>query len=209
MNYLLSSEFELYGLEASTPESWVAAASAMIDAHCRRATLAVSQYVERMRLPLGRNSLQLTYLPLALVASATSPIIGARARYAPTTARYGEGLSDVALDVAQSFSLAGSWANLDPATVDFDKETGSALLPPNTLGLQYNEVEITYNAGLDPLPDEVKFACAQIVKNAQATPAFNVRAEQIDSLRLEYFADALLDASVRTMLAPYVAQRLG
>ena len=209
MNYLLSAEFELYGLDASTPESWVAAASAMIDAHCRRPTLAVSQYVERLRLPFGRNSVQLTYLPLAEVSPATSPIITARARYAPTTSRYGEGLSDVALDVAQNFSLAGSWTNLDAVAIDFDKETGALLLPPNTLGLQYNEVEITYNAGLDPLPDEVKFACAQIVKNAQATPAFNVRAEQIDSMRLEYFADALLDASVRTMLAPYVAQRLG
>ena len=115
----------------------------------------------------------------------------------------------MALDVAQNFSLGGSWATLDAAAMDFEKETGSLLLPPNTLGLQYNEVEITYNAGLDPIPDEVKVACAQIVKNAQAMPAFNVRAEQIDRMRLEYFADSLLDASVRTLLAPYVAQRLG
>jgi hypothetical protein len=209
MNYIQANEFELYGLDASTPESWVAAASAMIDAHCRRSTLAVAQYTERMRLSFGRNGVQLTYLPLAVMAPATSPIITARARYAPTTSRYGEGLSDVALDVAQNFSLAGSWATLDAAAVDFEPETGSLLLPPNTLGLQYNEVEITYNAGLDPIPDEVRFACAQVVKNAQSTPAFNVRAEQIDSMRLEYFADSLLDASVRTMLAPYVAQRLG
>jgi hypothetical protein len=209
LNYLSASEFELYGLDASTPGSWIAAASAMMDAHCRRRTLSVSQYVERLRLSYGRNSVQLTYLPLATVTPATTPIVSARARYAPTTSRYGEGLSDVALDVAQSFSLAGSWTNLDAASVDFEKETGSLLLPPNALGFQYNEVEVTYNAGLDPLPDEVKFACAQIVKNAQATPAFNVRSEQIDSMRLEYFADALVDATVRTMLAPYVAQRLG
>ncbi len=209
MKYLLPEEFESYGLDAATPEAWVAAASAMIDAHCRRATLGVAQYMERQRLSYGRNSVQLTYLPLAAVSPATTPIVTARARYAPTTSRYGEGLSDVALDVAQSFSLAGSWTTLDVTAVDFEKENGSLLLPPNTLGFQYNEVEITYNAGLDPLPDEVKFACAQIVKNAQATPAFNVRAEQLDSMRLEYFADGLLDASVRSMLGPYVAQRLG
>lgn len=209
MNYISAFEFELYGLDASTPESWVGAASAMINAHCRRSTLAVAQFVERLRLSFGRNRVQLTYLPLAAVAPAASPIVTARARYAPTTSRYGEGLSDVALAVAQNFSLAGAWAELDPAAVDFEAESGSLLLPPNTLGLQYNEVEITYTAGLDPIPDEVKFACAQIVKNLQATPACNVRAEQIDSMRLDYFADALLDASVRTMLAPYVAQRLG
>jgi len=112
-------------------------------------------------------------------------------------------------DVAQNFALPGSWPDLDVTAVDFERFSGALLLPSSTLGLQFNEVEITYNAGLDPIPDEVKFACAQIVKNAQATPALNVRSEQIDSMRLEYFADALLDASVRTMLAPYVAQRLG
>lgn len=209
MNYISTSEFELYGLDAATPESWVMAASAMINSHCRRPTLGVSQYVERLRLPFGRNRVQLTYLPLAVVSPATTPVTVARARYAPTTSRYGEGVSDVALDVAQTFALAGSWTDLDAASVDFERQTGSLLLPPNPFGLHYNEVEVTYNAGLDPLPDEVKFACAQIVKNAQATPAFNVRAEQIDSMRLEYFADALLDASVRVMLTPYVAQRLG
>jgi hypothetical protein len=204
LNYIASSEFELYGLDSTTPESWVAAASALINAHCRRSTLAVAQFTERLRLPFGRNRVQLTYLPLA-----ATPIVAAKARYAPAIARYGEGLSDVALDVAQTFSLAGSWADLDPAQIDFDRESGALLLPPNTLGLQYNEVEITYSAGLDPIPDEVKFACAQIVKNAQATPALNVRSEQIDSLRLEYFSGSLLDESVRAMLAPYVAQRLG
>jgi hypothetical protein len=203
LNYISSAEFELYGLDSATPESWVAAASALINAHCRRSTLFVAQYTERLRLPFGRNRVQLTYLPLV-----AAPIISAKARYAPTVSRYGEGLSDVALDVAQSFSLAGTWSDLNPAQVDFERETGSLQLPPNTLGLQYNEVEITYSAGLDPLPDEVKFACAQIVKNAQATPALNVSSQQVDSLRLEYFSGSLLDESVRTMLAPYVAQRL-
>ena len=203
MNYLEPTEFALYGLDATTPESWIAAASALINAHCRRTTLAMAQYTERLRLPFGRNRVQLTYLPLAV-----APVVSAKARYAPAASRYGEGLSELALDVAQSFALAGAWIDLDSGLIDFDRETGSLLLPPNTLGLQYNEVEITYSAGLDPIPDEVKFACAQIVKNAQATPALNVRSEQVDSLRLEYFSGSLLDESVRALLAPYVAQRL-
>ena len=51
------------------------------------------------------------------------------------------------------------------------------------------------------IPDAVKFACAQIVRNAQATPALNVRSESIDRLRLDYFSDTLLDSSVQSLLA--------
>ena len=53
---------------------------------------------------------------------------------------------------------------------------GEVALPQNPLGLAYNEVELTYTAGSAAIPDAVKFACAQIVRNAQATPALNVRA---------------------------------
>ena len=42
MNYLAPEEYENYGIEATTPASWVAAASSMIDAHCRRPTLSPS-----------------------------------------------------------------------------------------------------------------------------------------------------------------------
>jgi len=49
MNYLQPSEYELYGLEATTAVAWVTAASAVIDAHCKRITLAVNQYTERLR----------------------------------------------------------------------------------------------------------------------------------------------------------------
>ena len=39
MNYLLNSEYESYGLEPETPESWVSAASTVINAHCNRPML--------------------------------------------------------------------------------------------------------------------------------------------------------------------------
>jgi hypothetical protein len=55
----------------------------------------------------------------------------------------------------------------------------------------------------------VKVACAQLVKNAQAMPALNVRKGFLDRMRLEYFAEALLDQSVRALLAPHVAQKVG
>src|SRR5205814_1065921 len=89
MIYLQPSEYETYALEKSTPAALVAAASSLIDAHCRRPTLGVAQYVERVRLRPGRNSLRLTYLPLAAVAPALSPFVAVKARYG--VPRRGEG----------------------------------------------------------------------------------------------------------------------
>ena len=77
------------------------------------------------------------------------------------------------------------------------------------LGLPYNEAEVTYTAGLVTVPDTVKAACAQIVKNAQATPALNVSASKLDTMQLKYFAPTLIDEGVRMMLKPYVAEKLG
>jgi hypothetical protein len=208
MNYLSQSEYEVYGVEAKTPESWTAAASSLIDAHCRRPTLAVASYVERLRLRAGRNTVRLTYLPLVPVAPATSPIVSVRGRYALPRRDEG-GPAALASDVALAFSLPGTWSTLDPAAIDFDPDTGELALPMNPLGLTYNEVEITYTSGLATILDNIKFACAQIVRNAQATPALNVRAGDLNSMHLEYFEDTLVDSTVRALLAPYVAQKVG
>jgi hypothetical protein len=209
MNYLAAEEYEIYGIEAGTPASWVAAASALIDAHCRRATLAATQYTERLRLSQGANSVQLTYLPLFTAAGKNSPIEAAKARYA--TPRKGEGLTtwDMAHDVAAAFALPGSWVEIDVSRMDCFADTGEVSWMANPLGLQFQEIEIQYCAGLEAIPDAVKFACAQIVRNAQATPALNVRASTLNSMHLEYFADTLVDSSVKAMLAPYVAQKVG
>ena len=205
MNYLAVEEYENYGIEATTPASWVGAASALIDAHCRRLTLSTTQYVERKRLTPGRNCVQLTYLPLA----ANSPLVSARGRYA--TPRRGDDLTtwDMAQDVAAAFSLPGTWVDIDVTRMDCCAETGEVSWLGNPLGLQFQEIEITYAAGFDTIPDPVKFACAQIVRNAQATPALNVKANTLNSMHLEYFADTLVDSTVQKMLAPYVAQKVG
>ena len=79
MNYLAAEEYESYGIEATTPASWVAAASSLIDAHCRRPTLGTTQYTERKRLMPGRNSVQLTYLPLATPRGRLAAGVGAGA----------------------------------------------------------------------------------------------------------------------------------
>jgi len=209
MNYLDPNEYENYGIEASTPASWVAAASSLIDAYCRRPTLAARLYTERLRLTPGRNSVRLTYLPLAAPDGQTSPLTSVRGRYA--VPRRGDDLTtwDTAQEVAAAFALPGSWIDIDITQMDCFGFTGEVSWMANPLGLQFQEIEITYTAGYATTPDPIKFACAQIVRNAQATPALNVRANTLNSMHLEYFEDTLLDSSVKTMLAPYVAQKVG
>jgi hypothetical protein len=220
MNYLDPSEYSDYGLSASASTSWIAAASSLIESYCRRPTLGVEQYTERLRVTPDRNSTQLSFLPLAVVAPATSPFVSARARYAmprrgefpdlytgaPSWPGFGQGgfISDVAL----AFALPGAWTTLDITSLDYFSSTGEVTFPYNVLGLGYNEVEITYTAGLDTIPAAVKFACAQIVQNAQATPALNVRSASLQGMHLDYFADSLIDASVQRLLEPYVARRI-
>jgi hypothetical protein len=206
MNYLETTEYLTYGLEAATDPSWVTAASAIIDAHCRRATLGVSQYEERIKLAPERNAVRLSYLPLATVAPATTPIVSLQGRY--EIPRRGEWpLEDLSLEFSLVFGLPGSWTAIDPASIDIWTETGELTFPVNVLGLFFNEVDVVYNAGLATVPDRVKVACAQIVKNAQVTPALNVKSGKIDRMRLDYFGDSLVDETVRSLLAPFVARK--
>jgi hypothetical protein len=205
MNYLDPSEFENYGLEETTLTSWVTIASALIDAHCRRETLSVQHYTERRQLN-GSSALRLTYLPLATVSPAASPLVSMRVRYRPP--RHGES-AELSSTVGDAFGLFTNWTAIGVEGLDVDSQTGEVALPIHALGLAYNEVEVTYTAGLESIPAAVKCACAQLVRNAQATPALNVRASGIDRMHMEYFRDTLMDDSVRKMLAPYVAQKVG
>jgi len=207
MIYLAPSEYELYGLDATTPAAFVAAASALIDAHCRRATLAVAQYEERLRIAADRNTVRLTYIPLAVVSPAVTPIVSAQGRY--TIPRRGDWpFDDLRLDAALMFGLPGIWTGINAAAIDFDPTTGELTLPLNIVGLWFSEVDVVYTAGLAVISDPVKFACAQIVRNAQATPALNVKTGRVDAMRMDYFSDSLIDQNVQAMLAPYVAQKV-
>src|SRR5579864_2797615 len=149
MNYLSPAEYEKYGLEATTAEAWVTAASALINAHCRRETLEMAQYRERLGLSSGRNSVRLSYLPLAAVAPATTPIVSARARYATARRGEGAGLGDWAAEVAQAFGLPGMWTELEAGAIDYAADTGELTLPGSPLGWGFSEVEIVYTAGLE------------------------------------------------------------
>jgi hypothetical protein len=207
MNYLEPSDYEAYGLEASTPVSWIAAASTLIDSYCRRSTLGVTTFTERIRLTPGRNCVRVTYLPLATDGPAVPPLLSARGRYAPPRRGEDATLWDLGNDVAFTFALPGTWVDIDVSTMDFFDDTGEISWLPNPLGLMFQELELTYTAGFATIPDAIKFACAQIVRNAQATPALNVHTSTLSTMHLEYFADTLLDQTVKLWLAPYLAQK--
>jgi hypothetical protein len=196
-----------YGLPAGTTPDWIAAATALINSFCRRPDLNVIQYQERLRVVSGTQTVLLSYLPLAPLGAAASPIVSIQGRYG--WPRRGETVAVPLVEAALAFSLPGEWTTIDPATVDFATDTGELTLPWNVLGLPYNEVKVTYTAGLSVIGDDVLSACAQIVRNAQAQPALNASMSRLDTMQMKYFSSSLLDETVQAWLRPYVANRLG
>jgi hypothetical protein len=207
MAYLETTEYESYGLAPDTTDDWIAVASGMIDGYCRRDSILATQYVERLRIVQGSQTVRLSYLPLVAVSPATIPLVQVRGRY--TRPRRGE-VGPAGLDaIAYAFSLPGAWTQVDPTSIDFLSNTGELTLPYNVLGLPYSEIEVTYTAGCSGVPEAVKIACAQLVKNAQSTPGLNVKTSKMDTMWMQYFSNSLIDAHVQQLLRPYVATRLG
>jgi hypothetical protein len=205
--YLQPTEYQTYGLASDVTDDWVTVASSLIDSHCRRASLNLTQYNEQLRIVDGSQSVRLTYLPLAPIAPATQPFVSIDAHYARP--RRGEIAYPLGEEILWAFSLPDLWTAFDPAAVDFNAETGELTFPLGVLGLPFNEVKVVYTAGLATLPSAVKCACAQIVKNAQATPGLNVKSSRVDTLQLQYFSSSLLDATVQTLLRPWVSVKVG
>lgn len=205
MAYLSACEYTRFGLEDTTPESLVLAASELIDAHCRRKGFGIVQYMERFRVPRSRT-VRLSYLPLATAEGASSPIVLARGRYMRRGACWAE--SELAVEIAEVFATPNIWISVPVSSLDLDNESGEVIVCDGLLSPALGDLELTYTAGYTEIPGKVKEACAKLVKNALATPALNVSKQKIDTMYLQYFADSLVDADVQRLLAPFVAQRL-
>ncbi len=207
MAYLQPADYPNYGLPAGTTADWITAATALINSFCRRPDLNVVEYTERLRITSGAQTVHLSYLPLAPLGASTTALVNIEGRYARP--RRGEFLSEPMSEIAWAFSLPGQWTSIDASIVDYDPNTGELTLPWNVLGLPYNEVMVTYTAGLAVIGDDVKASCAQIVRNAQSTPALNASKTKIDTMQMQYFSSSLLDETVQAWLRPYIANRLG
>ena len=203
MGYLLPAEYAEFGLSAETAAAWVTAASAMMEAYCRRPTLNTASYTERMRVPLEAQTVRLSYGPLVSVDTV-------QARYVRPN-RHEELYGELALQslFAAAFAVPGQWVTVEPSTLELSLPTGEFRFAWNVMGLRYGEAEVAYTAGLATIPDAVKVACAQVVKNAQATPGFNVKTSKLDTLQTQYFSGSVIDNQVAALLRPYVAERLG
>jgi hypothetical protein len=205
MGYLLPQEYEAYGLAADTADAWVTMASSLMEAHCRRPTLMAAEYTERIRLTAGAQTGRLSYGPLCADA-----LVSARVRYAK--GRRGEYLDlttnqEMGIQIATAFGLPGAWTVFNVALIDLYVTARELTFPTGFLGIGFNEAEITYTAGFVTVPVAIKVACAQIVKNAQATPALNVSLSKLDTMQMEYFAGTLIDDGVRSLLKPYFAEK--
>lgn len=203
MQYLDPSEYVSFGLTAETSDDLVTAASAMIDSFCQRVSLGVTQYVERVRFRRG-NSVQLSNLPLAAATLGSAPLVSVRVR---TRAGWVDRYHPLAFESAV-FCADDQWVNLDVTRMDATAD-GILQFAPHPMGIAMAEAEVTYTAGFTDVPVPVKVACAQIVRNAQATPALNVKRQSIDSMQMEYFSTSLLDGDVMRLLQPYVSERVG
>lgn len=207
MPYLAPEDYPNYGLPAATSSDWITAATAIINSFCRRPDLNIVQYTERLRIVRGAQTVHLSYLPLASLGTAASPIVSLQGRIAQP--RRGESPVEYLSEYALFFATPGEWTTIDPTLVDFDPNTGELTLPRNLLGIAYNDLTITYTAGLATIGDDIKSACAQIVRNAQSTPALNASKTKIDTMQMQYFSSSLVDETVQAWLRPYVANRLG
>src|ERR1700677_3022479 len=102
MAYLQPTDYANYGLPAGTTPDWVTAATALINSYCRRPDLNVVQYNERLRVTRGARTVLLSYLPLAPLGTAATPIVRMQGRYAKP--RRGEMINEPLLEMAWAFS---------------------------------------------------------------------------------------------------------
>ena len=202
--YLTTAEFVAYGLEDSTDPALIRVASDLVDAFCQRASLGVTQYTERNRLPEGRPVTRTTFTPLAVAQGQQTPFLVVRARHGIPRGPNAMTLAEM----VAPFGGPPAWVDLDPTKVDYNAQTGELWLPAGIFGVPFTDVELTYTAGYAEVPEAVKLACAQIIRNIESHPTSVVRGAQLDHLQLEYFAGSLLDEDTRRLLAPYVAVRL-
>ncbi len=207
MGYLLPADYAAFGLGADTPDDLITMASALMEAHCRRPSLMATQYTERIRLTTGAQTGRLSYGPLlpgALISARVRLAKSRRGEYADLNPN-----QQMGFEIATAFGLPGTWSALDVSRIDVWANARELTFPANFLGLGYNEAEVTYTAGIVTVTDQIKTACAQVVRNAQATPAMNVKSSRMDTMQMQYFADTLIDDGVRALLKGYVAEALG
>jgi len=198
MGYLLPAEYAAFGLTAETADAWVTAASAMMEAYCRRPSLLTASYTERMRVPRRAQTVRLSYGPLVSVDAV-------KARYARVRE---DELEPMQVEFAAAFGLPGSWVDVDVATLDVSLPTGEFRFAWNGVGsLMALGSSGLVLANLQQLAVTSVTETALQVDAGTAPPAgggFEVRRR--DAGFGEGGVDLVLRSSVRSFAIPRAAQ---
>lgn len=203
--YLTSGDYANYGLPASLDASLVIRASAIIDTYCHR-PIAVTQHTERLRLPVGRNRVLLSYLPMVALAPATIPYVSAKGRYSyPRRAATKTQVFPAAslYELSTVFGGPPQWEDIDVTQIQDDPRTGEAWFPAGIYMAQYTEIEIVYTAGYTTTPDDVKAACAALIFAYLERAAMLAQKGRVTALVSS--DSTLINQDIKRMLEPYRA----
>ena len=189
MAYLEPADYPNYGLPAGTTANWITAATALINSYCRRPDERNPVHRAPACDRAERRTVLLSYLPLAPLAPATSPLVSIEGRYARP--RRGEILHEQLFEIVWAFALPGQWTAIDPTLVDFDPANGELTLPWNVLGcLQRGTSYLHGGIGDDRRRCEVgvRANCTQRAGNAGAEREHEQDRHHADEVFLK-FAD--------------------
>ena len=121
----------------------------------------------------------------------------------------GEPIAFGLLELVAGFGGAPAWLPFDVSQAEVSVATGEVWIPAGMLLAYYAEVRLRYLAGWSAaaLPQVVKQACANLVRAIiDQGLAANLASYSAGDTRLTRFADTLLDADTKAMLAPYRAR---
>lgn len=155
-------------------------ASAIIDGHCKR-EIGVKSYTERV--PLTNQRGHLSYYPVQEVTS-----VKGRAKYGLT---------------GDAFFGAPGFTDLDSSILDVDKEIGALSCGYSLFGAPYDELEVTYASGWNPIPDKVKVACGLLIGQLTGNPNSNVKSKRDFDFSIEYFGNSMITSEIAELLSEY------
>ena len=110
------------------------------------------------------------------------------------------------LQVAAFFGGPPQWTAINPSMVEYNDEVGEIWLPAGLYLSSYTEVLVKYNAGFNPiaLPNNIKMACAALVKNfiIRAGGATSLTGYDAGRIHAQFTPD-LIDTNIQQWLKFY------
>lgn len=175
-------------------------------AHSSGATLDLGMSIlEERGMPKDRSVTRLARWPIVAILSG----LGRYAYGRRDTQQQGLYAEYNLLATVSGFAGPPLWIPFDVTATDVSVATNEVWVPAGLLLAYYSEVRIRYLAGWSQanLPEDIKQACANIVNAVAGLPFTpNVKAYKAGSSQVASFADTVLEADTKAILAPYKAR---